>query len=181
METSTSMMTPPIPFHAPFCWMQIECVQRASEHGLGLDLLNPYLALYRVSPKKRNGGFSVPCELKVLYYFTPLDKASSAEENDTKIIKFCWVSLILYSFLEMQSFSNFPWILRPMSEELCMEKASIMVFCGSLLIRVSFVATDQWASPERRMKDFSRHNSSLIGREIQANLKMTIARSGHRF
>ena len=38
--------------------------------------------------KKRNGGFSVPCKLKVLYLFTLLDKASSAEENDTKIIKF---------------------------------------------------------------------------------------------
>ena len=35
-------------------------------------------------PKKRNGGFSVPCYLKVLYLFTLLDKASSAEENDTK-------------------------------------------------------------------------------------------------
>ena len=46
------------------------------------------LRLYRVFQKKRNGGFSVPCELNVLYYFTPLDKASSAEENDTKIIKF---------------------------------------------------------------------------------------------
>ena len=39
-------------------------------------------------PKKRTGGFSVPCELKVLYIFTSLDKACSAEENDTKIIKF---------------------------------------------------------------------------------------------
>ena len=35
------------------------------------------IAIPRV-PKKRNGGFSVPCE----------QKFSSAEENDTKIIKF---------------------------------------------------------------------------------------------
>ena len=41
------------------------------------------LTLYRVSQKKRNGGFSVHCELKVLYIFTSVDKASSAEENDT--------------------------------------------------------------------------------------------------
>ena len=46
------------------------------------------LALYQVSQKKRNGGFSVPFELKVLYLFTLLDKASSAEENDTKIIEY---------------------------------------------------------------------------------------------
>ena len=44
--------------------------------------------LYRVSQKNRNGGFSVPCILKVVYFLTSLDKASSAEENDTKIIKF---------------------------------------------------------------------------------------------
>ena len=33
-ETIFSMMTPPTSFHAPFCWMRIERVQRASEHGL---------------------------------------------------------------------------------------------------------------------------------------------------
>ena len=77
--------------------------------------------LYRVSQKKRNGGFSVPCELKVLYLFTSLDQTSSAEENDTKIIKFGWVVLILCPFLEIRSFSNFTRFLRPMSEELCRE------------------------------------------------------------
>ena len=46
------------------------------------------MVLYRVSQKKGNGGFSVPCELKVLYMFTSLNQTSSAEENDTKIIKF---------------------------------------------------------------------------------------------
>ena len=35
LETSISMTTPPIPFHAPFCWMRIERVQRASEHSMG--------------------------------------------------------------------------------------------------------------------------------------------------
>ena len=39
--------------------------------------------LYRVSQKKRNGGFSVHCELKVLYIFMSLDSVSSAEENGT--------------------------------------------------------------------------------------------------
>ena len=75
----------------------------------------------RVSQKKRNGGFSVPCELKVLYLFTALDQTSSAEENDTKIIKFGWVVLILCPFLEIWSFSNFARFLRPISKELCCE------------------------------------------------------------
>ena len=60
--------------------------------------------LYRVSQKKRNGGFSVPSELKVLYLFTSLDQTSSAEENDTKIVKFGWVVFILCPLLEMRSF-----------------------------------------------------------------------------
>ena len=73
--------------------------------------------IYRVSQKKRNGGFSVPCELKVLYLFMSLDQTSSAEEVDTKIIKCGWVVLILCPFLEIRSFSNFAQFLRPMSEE----------------------------------------------------------------
>ena len=81
----------------------------------------PLCVLYRVSQKKRNGGFSVPCELKVLYFFTSLDQTSSAEENDTKIIKFVLVVFILCPFLEIRSFSNFAQFLRPMSEELCRE------------------------------------------------------------
>ena len=44
--------------------------------------------IYRVSQKKRNGGFLVHCELKVLYIFILLDGASSAEENDALIIQF---------------------------------------------------------------------------------------------
>ena len=68
------------------------------------------MKLYRVSQKKRNSGFLVPCELKVLYLFTSLDQTSSAEENDAKIIKFGWVVLII------RSFSNFTRFLRPMSE-----------------------------------------------------------------
>ena len=60
----------------------------------------------------KNGGFSVPCILKVVYFLTSLDKASSAEENDTKIIKFGSVLFILRPFLEMQPFSNFAGFLR---------------------------------------------------------------------
>ena len=81
--------------------------------------------VYRVSQKKRNGGFSVPCELKVLYIFTSLDKTTSAEENDTKIVKFGWVIWSLCTLLEIQSFSNFAGFLGPMSEEFCRDKQSI--------------------------------------------------------
>ena len=57
-----------------------------------------------------------------------------------------------------------------------------MVFCGSPLIRVSFVATDQWASPKHLMEGFSRHNSSLVGRKTPAKFENDcISRSGHRF
>ena len=46
------------------------------------------LFIYRVSHKKRNGGFSVACDLKVPDLFTSSNQATPAEENDTKIIKF---------------------------------------------------------------------------------------------
>ena len=60
-------------------------------------------------------------------------------------------------------------------------KAFHTVFCGSPLIRVSFVATDQWASPKHLMEALSRQNSSLIGRKIQAKFESDcISRSGHR-
>ena len=39
-------------------------------------------------PKSGTADFPVPCELKISSFFTSLDKASSAEKNDTKIIKF---------------------------------------------------------------------------------------------
>ena len=142
--------------------------------------------IYRVSQKKkRNGGFSIPCELKVLCIFTSVDKASSAEENDTKIIKFGCIILILCPFLEKQSFSNFAGFLRPMNKELCRDKLKlsiIMVLYGSPLIRGNKRNTDQWASTRHRMEGLSRHNSSLIGRKNPAKFENDcLSRSGHRF
>ena len=63
--------------------------------------------IYRVSQKKRNGGFSIPCRPKISYFLTSLDITYSAEENDTKIVKFGCVILNLCTLLEKQSFSNF--------------------------------------------------------------------------
>ena len=55
-----------------------------------LNPLSPIIAvsysvagLYRVSHKKRNGGFSVHCERKVVNIFKSPYKVFSAEENDT--------------------------------------------------------------------------------------------------
>ena len=58
-----------------------------------------------------------------------------------------------------------------------------MVFCGSPLIHISFVATDQWASPKHlNMESFSRHKASLIGCRNRAKFENDcISRSGHRF
>ena len=68
---------------------------------------------------------------KSVIYFYIIRYTSSPEENDTKIIKFGWVILILCPFLEIQSFSNFAWILRPTSEELWKKKLSIRCFVAA--------------------------------------------------
>ena len=45
------------------------------------------------------------------YLLKSLDKTSSAEENDTKIVKFGCVILNLCTLLEIQSFSTFAGFL----------------------------------------------------------------------
>ena len=136
--------------------------------------------LYRVSQKKRNGGFSVHCELKVLYMFTSLDGAHFAEENDALIIQFGWVILILWPFLEIRSVSNFAGFLRRMSGELWRDKPSIRCFCGSPLIRGNKRNTEQWASTGRRMDCLSRQNSWLIRPKNPAKFENdSISRNGH--
>ena len=55
------------------------------------------------------------------------------------------------------------------------------MFWGIPLNRVSFVETDQWASPKHHMKGHARHNSSLIGRKNQAKFENDcVLRNGHR-
>ena len=63
-------------------------------------------------PKKHNSRFSVHCNYTVLYCVIHVLISSAkafSEKNDMKIhvIEFCWVVLILWSFLETQSLSNF--------------------------------------------------------------------------
>ena len=79
-------------------------------------------------PKKAERRIFSTLRSKSIIFFTSLTKASSAEENETTIIEFGWVILILCPFLETQSFSNFARFLRPMSEELCREWPFIWCF-----------------------------------------------------
>ena len=143
----------------------------------------PWNSLYRVSQKKRNGGFSVPCELKVLYLFTSLNQTSSAEENDTKIIKFDWVILILsWPFVKTQSFSNFAWFFDRWAKDYVGNGLSLLCF-GEAHWSVSTKETRFNGIPQCIiMKGYSRHNSSLISRKNQAKFDNDlISRNGHRF
>ena len=129
--------------------------------------------LYRMSQKKRNGGFSVHCELIVWYIFTPLDKASSAEENDTSIIKFCWVILILYDhFLKSGHFQLSLDFSERWTKNCGGTNLPYTVFCGSPLIRGMKRNTEQWASTGQRMDCLQILRSSVP--KIQRNLKMTV-------
>ena len=78
-------------------------------------------------PKKteRRIFSTLPAKKLMSYFLTSLYKTSSAEEIDTKIVKFGWVILNLCTLLELQSFSNFAGFLGPMSEEFCRDKQSI--------------------------------------------------------
>ena len=119
--------------------------------------------MYRVSPQKaeRQIFSTLRATFKSGIFFTSLVKASIADENDTKIIKFGWVSLLLCPFLEIQSLSNFAWFLRPMSVEFCIGKGlSYGVFgeahwserCHIRPLTLFLLDTDQWASPKHHMK-----------------------------
>ena len=65
---------------------------------------------------------------------------------------------------------KFRWIFATDERKIVKGQTFHMVSCGSPLIRVSFVATDQWASP-KLMEALSRHNSLLIGRKNQAKFE----------
>ena len=63
-----------------------------------------------------------------------------------------------------------------MSEEFCRERSAIMALCGSPLIRVSFVATDQWALQFKRRIWKTCPDTILrsLVAKIKRNLKMTV-------
>ena len=76
---------------------------------------------------------------------------------------------------------KFRWSFAPDERRIVLGQTFHMVSCGSPLISVSFVATDQWASTKHRMEGLSRHNSLLIGRKNPAKFENDcISRKGHR-
>ena len=123
-------------------------------------------------PQKRNSRLSVPCE--ICHIFVPsLDKAFSAEENDTNFesMPTSWNTVIFKLCL----------IFATDERRIVLGKAFHEVFSGSPLIRGNKRNTDQWASTKHYMEGFSRHNSSLIGRKNQVKFEnYCISRNGHR-
>ena len=76
---------------------------------------------------------------------------------------------------------KFRWIFGTDERRILSGQTIHTLSCGSLLCRVSFVATDQQASTKHRMEGLSRHNSSLIGRKNPAKFENDcISRNGHR-
>ena len=139
-------------------------------------------SLYRVSQKKSGtADFQYLAGQKCHIFLTSLDKTSSAEENDAKIVKFGWVILNLCTLLEIQSFSNFAGFLGTHEQRILSGQTIHTLSCGSPLFRVSFVATDQRASTKHRMEGLSRHNSSLTGCKNRAKFENDrISRNSNR-
>ena len=135
-------------------------------------------------PEKAERRVFSTLQAKYVTYFdiiTSLDKTSSAEENDTKIVKFGWVILNLCTFLEIRSFSNFAGFFGPMREEFCRDKQSIRcpveAHCSVFLLLPRINGLPQ----NTIMEGLSRHNSSLTGSKNPVKFENDrISRNGHR-
>ena len=92
---------------------------------------------------------------KSVIFFTLLNKASSAEENDTKIIEFDWVIF------------KFRSIFATDERRIVSGKAFHMVICGSPLIRVNKRYS---VSGNGHLKGHSRRHT-LIGRKNEAKFE----------
>ena len=163
-----------------FCWDYaiLECAHSTPKSCFLLLMHIP-----RVPIKAEWRIFSTVRAKNVFFFFTSLYKASSAEENDTKVIIFGWVILNLCTLLEIQSFSNFAGFLRPMSEELCRDKPSIWCLveahCAVFLLLPRIIGLPQktiWQlCPDTILR------SSVAGRKNSAKFENDcISRNGHR-
>ena len=128
-----------------------------------------------VPQKMLNGRFSVPWDLNFFNFLASLNKASSAEESDTKIIEFGWEILILWPFLETVIF-KFCLIFATNEHRLCREWSFICPFPLTLCL----VYMDQSASSKTIWKGLSQYNPTLIGRKNQQNLKISVSRNEHK-
>ena len=138
----------------------------------GRRLFWRYKDIYTGCPQKAERRIFSILRAKNFIFLTSLNKASSAEDNDTKVSKFGWVILNLCPLLGIQSFSNFAWFLRPMSEELCRDKASIRCFWEAHI--------DPWQQKKygsmgfhKPPKAFPFNYRSLVAK-IRWHLKMTV-------
>ena len=95
-------------------------------------------------PKKVERWIFSTLRSKSVIFFTSLNKESSTEENDTKIIEFGWVILILCPFLETQSFSNFAWFFATDEGRIVSGMAFHMMFWGSPWICVNKRNSISW-------------------------------------
>ena len=133
-----------------------------------------------MSHKKRNGGFSVACDLKVSYLFTSSNQATSVEENDTKIIKFDWVilkpHLLKHSHFQI-SLDFCDWWAKDYDGN----GLSLLCF-GEAHWSMSTKETRFNGIPQSIiMKGYSQHNSSLIGHKNRAKFENDrISRNGHQ-
>ena len=99
--------------------------------------------LYLMSPQKAERSISITLIFEnIAYILISSAKTLSSKKNDTKIICFGLVVLILQPFLETQSFTNFVKNLHKLFT------AGIAVHKFSLC----FVCNDQWASGQQCME-----------------------------
>ena len=120
-------------------------------------------SLYRVSQTKRNGGFSVTCEMKK-------KKKKKIWLSNLESMPTSWNTVI---FKVRLSFAD--------ERRIVSGQGFHKVFSGSPLIHGNKRNTDQWASTKHRMEGFSLHNSSLVGRRNQAKFENDcISWNGHR-
>ena len=76
--------------------------------------------VYWVSQAKRNSGFSVVCNSKMLHVLVSTNRTVSSERMLPRPLNLVavWEALILWSFLATQSFLNFVWFAQANSREI---------------------------------------------------------------
>ena len=144
------------------------------------DVHRCFLLLYRVSQKKAE--WWIFSTLRSVIFLTALNnvmlnKAFSAEENETNIIEIGWVILILWRFFGNTVIFKFRLIFATDECRSCRE----LPFICSFLLMLYLLLTRINGLPQNAIwKSFSRYNSPLIGRKNQAIFENDcVARNGH--
>ena len=136
---------------------------------------------YTGCPKKAERRIFIPQSNK--FHILDIIRTSSAEENDTRIIKSGWVIRNLCRLLEIQSFSYFALLFCDRWTKNCVGTCFHKVSWGNPLIRGNKTFqrnADQWASKKQRIYacyiwkafPFTILRSSVA--KINRNLKITV-------